>query len=114
VKPVHVKITLVFALLILISCVAIIIFGDNGLNDLNAMKQELKHLKEQNKALQRQNIKMHRMVKRLKEDPEFIENIARQELKMIGEDEVAFKFQKKENKQDADPHPPKTTPESEK
>ena len=95
-KPIHVKIALIFAVLVLIFYFAIIIFGDNGLRDLNAMKQELSSLKEQNKELQQQNIELHRKVKRLKEDPEFIENIARQELKMIGKDEVVFKFQKKE------------------
>jgi len=49
----------------------------------------------QNTELQRQNIELSRKVKRLKEDPEYIENIARQELKMIGKDEVVFKFQQK-------------------
>ena len=50
----------------------------------------------QNTELQRQNIELSRRVKRLKEDPEYIENIARQELKMIGEDEIVFKFQQRE------------------
>jgi len=95
VKPIHVKIALVFAVLILVSCFAIIIWGDNGLRDLNATKQKLNDLKMQNTELQRQNIELSRKVKRLKEDPEYIENIARQELKMIGKDEVVFKFQQK-------------------
>jgi cell division protein FtsB len=110
VKPIHVKIALVFAVLVLVSYFAIIIFGDNGLRDLNAMKQELKSLKAQNEELQRQNIEMHRKVKRLKEDPEFIENIARQELKMIGEDEVVFKFQNKKKMEDTVPNESKTSP----
>ena len=33
---------------------------------------------------------MHRKIKRLKEDPDFVENIARQELKMIAKDEIVF------------------------
>jgi len=69
-----------------------IIVGDNGMQDLNAMKLELNTLKAENEALQQKNIEMHRKIKRLKEDQEFIENIARQELKMIGKDEVVFKF----------------------
>ncbi len=95
-KPIHIKIAIVFVILILISCFAIIIWGDNGLKDLNAAKQKLNDLKMQNTELQRQNIELSRRVKRLKEDPEYIENIARQELKMIGEDEIVFKFQQKE------------------
>ncbi len=95
-KPIHVKIAIVFAVLILVSYFAIIIWGDNGLRDLNATKQKLNDLKMQNTGLQRRNIELSRKVKRLKEDPEYIEDIARQELKMIGKDEIAFKFQKKE------------------
>ncbi|MBC2763550.1 MAG: septum formation initiator family protein [ANME-2 cluster archaeon] len=72
--------------------------GDNGFRDLNAMKQELNALKAKNENLQQKNIEMHRKIKRLKEDPEFIENIARQELKMIGKDEIVFKFKEKEVK----------------
>ena len=70
----------------------LIFIGDNGVRDLNAMKLELSTLKAKNEGLQQKNIEMHRKIKRLKEDPEFIENIARQELKMIGKDEVVFKF----------------------
>ena len=70
----------------------LIFIGDNGVRDLNAMKLELSTLKAENENLQQKNIEMHRKIKRLKEDPEFIENIARQELKMIGKDEVVFKF----------------------
>ncbi|MGB9499731.1 MAG: FtsB family cell division protein [Dissulfuribacterales bacterium] len=95
-KPIHVKIAIVFAVLILVSCFVIIIWGDNGLRDLNTTKQKLNDLKIQNTELQRRNIELSRKVKRLKEDPEYIEDIARQELKMIGKDEVVFKFLKKE------------------
>ena len=91
-KPSHLKIALFFTALILVSYMVLIITGDNGLRDLNAMKQELSALKAENEELQQKNIEMHRKVKRLKDDPEFIENIARQELKMIGKDEVVFKF----------------------
>jgi len=91
-KPAHLKIVFFFAVLVLISYMVLIIIGDNGLRDLNAMKQELNALKTENTQLQQKNIEMHRKIKRLKEDPEFIENIARQELKMIGKDEVVFKF----------------------
>ena len=95
-KPPQLKLALIFGILVLIAYFAIIIFGDNGLRALNAMKQELNSINVQNEKIQQKNIEKHRKVKRLKEDPEFIENIARQELKMIGKDEVVFKFQAKE------------------
>ena len=111
-KPAQIKIALIFGILVLISYFVIIIFGDNGLRDLNVMKQELNSLEIQNETIQQENIKKHRKVKRLKEDPEFIENIARQELKMIGQDEVVFKFQKKEADKDELINEPKTVPSS--
>jgi cell division protein FtsB len=88
----HLKIAFFFAGLVLISYMILIFIGDNGVRDLNAMKMELNTLKAQNEGLLQKNIEMHRKIKRLKEDPEFIENIARQELKMIGKDEIVFKF----------------------
>ena len=109
-KPIHVKIALVFAVLILVSCFAIIIWGDNGLRDLNATKQKLSDLKNQNTELQHQNVELSRKVKRLKEDPEYIENVARKELKMIGKDEVVFKFQQKEAAEKNEAVEPKTSP----
>jgi cell division protein FtsB len=92
----HLKIAFFFVVLILISYMVLIFIGDNGVQDLNAMKLELNTLKAENELLQQKNIEMHRKIKRLKEDPEFIENIARQELKMIGKNEVVFKFKEED------------------
>jgi cell division protein FtsB len=77
----------------------LIVIGDNGVRDLNAMKQKVSILKAENDALQQKNIEMRRKINRLKEDPEFIENIARQELKMIGKDEIVFKFKEDEKRE---------------
>ena len=87
------------AVLILISYMVLIVIGDNGVRDLNAMKQKVSTLKAENDVLQQKNIEMRRQINRLKEDPEFIENIARQELKMIGKDEIVFKFKEDEKKE---------------
>jgi cell division protein FtsB len=110
VKPAQLKLTLIFGILVLIAYFAIIIFGDNGLRALNAMKQELNSINVQNEKIQQNNIEKHRKVKRLKEDPEFIENIARQELKMIKKDEVVFKFQRKDAVESKKTNEPKTAP----
>ncbi len=90
----HLKIAFFFALLILCGYMVLIIVGDKGLRDLNAAKQELSILKTENEVLQQKNFEMHRKIKRMKEDPEFMENIARGKLKMIGKDEIVFKFKK--------------------
>lgn len=91
-RPSHITIGFIFAGAILIASMGFIIFGDNGLRHLNAMKQELNALKAENNTLQQENIDLHRRIERLKKDPEFMENIARQELKMIRKDEIVFKF----------------------
>lgn len=101
-RPSHITIGFIFTGAILIASMGFIIFGDNGLRDLNAMKRELKALKAENNALQQENIDLHRRIQRLKEDPEFMENTARQELKMIRKDEIVFKF----TEDDADKHQP--------
>ena len=79
-----------FALLLMI------IFGDNGFLDLKRLKQERAELAEQSSDMESQNLKLYRKVERLKNDPVFIENVARQELGMIGDDEVILKFKNKQ------------------
>jgi len=92
VKPYHVAIGFFFAGALLIVSLGFIVYGDNGLRDFNTLKQELRNLKAANDLLQQENIDLHRKIQRLKEDPEFMETIARQELKMIKKDELVFKF----------------------
>jgi cell division protein FtsB len=100
-KPAHLTLGFFFAGLILIGSLGMMVFGDKGLLDLRAMKQELETLKAQNDVLQRENIDLHRRIKRLREDPVFMETIAREEFKMIKKDELVFKF----TEDGADPKP---------
>ncbi|RJP86567.1 MAG: septum formation initiator family protein [Desulfobacteraceae bacterium] len=74
----------------------LVIQGDNGWNELNAMKQEVQTLKAQNETLSRKNMELQQKVNRLKNDPEFLEDVARQELNVIAKDEIVFKFKKEE------------------
>ena len=50
-------------------------------------------LKAENARLEKENIALYRTINRLKDDPTYIEHIARKELLMIGNDEIVFKFQ---------------------
>jgi len=99
-KPTHIKIAVAFAVLIMISYFILIIAGDNGLKDLNTMKQELKSIDADNADLRQKNVEMYKKIKRLKNDQAYIEHTARQELNMIAEDEVIIKFEEKENHED--------------
>ncbi len=72
----------------------LILFGDHGLADLNMLKKERQRLVESNERLARENLRLYDEIKRLKNDMVYIENVARQELGLIGRDEVILKFQR--------------------
>lgn len=93
------NIILSLIILILFSMLFLIIFGDNGLVDFVLIKGERDRLVEKNEKLNQENLNMYREIDRLKNDPKFVENVVRQELGVIGKDEVIFKTGKnQENK----------------
>ncbi|MGM0453908.1 MAG: FtsB family cell division protein [Thermodesulfobacteriota bacterium] len=79
-----------------------IVFGNQGFFDLRQLQRELATLKKENAKLEKKNQALYRTVQRLKNDPEYIEHIARQELQMIGEDEVVFKFRDNRDEKNKD------------
>ena len=72
----------------------LIIIGDNGLIDLNRLKNQKNKLIEENQKIQEEISLLFIKINRAKNDPSYIESIARQELGMIGKDEVILKFDK--------------------
>ncbi len=86
------QILLSLIILVLFSLLWFVMFGDNGLADLKVMKNERDTLVERNAELTRGNLSLYREIDRLKNDPEYIENTARQELGLIGKDEMIFKI----------------------
>ncbi len=88
------NILLAFAILVLLSLIMFIIFGENGLTDLNRLTMERDNLFKKNAELVQKNLSLHREIERLKNDPEYVENVARKELGVIGKDEVIFKVKK--------------------
>lgn len=87
---------ILFALIILslFSLLLFIVFGENGLADLNLLKIEKDSLLKENAELTRKNLSLYREIERLKNDPEYVENVARQELGVIGKDEVIISSEK--------------------
>ena len=79
------------AALALVSLLFFIIFGEHGLIDLNSLKKERDQLVEKSEQLTRKNLSLGVEIDRLKHDPKYIENVARQELGMVGEDELILK-----------------------
>lgn len=81
------------AVLVLFSLLFFIFFGEHGLIDLNTLKNERAQLSEKSEKLTRQNLLLSVEIDRLMHDPKYIENVARQELGMVGEDELILKPQ---------------------
>jgi cell division protein FtsB len=79
---------------LLVSLFFFIIFSEHGLVDLNLLKKEKNVLVEQNEQLSRENLSLSVEIDRLENDPKYIENVARQELGMIGKDEMILKPKK--------------------
>jgi len=82
-----------FGLLILsIVSVPLAILDDEGLPRYRALKQELAEVERVNGRLRRDVEELHREVDDLRDEPDAIERIARDELGMIREDELLFQF----------------------
>lgn len=79
------------AILFLILLLLLIIFGDKGVVDLQQLKTGRDDLVGLNIRLEQKNQDLFREVTRLKSDPDYIENIARRELGLVGKKEVIFK-----------------------
>ena len=85
------SIFLSITVVLLFSLFFFIIFGEHGLMDLNTLKKERDQLADKNGQLSQQNLSLSVEIDRLKHDPKYIENIARQELGMVAEDELILK-----------------------
>jgi cell division protein FtsB len=87
------NILLSIAVLLLLALFFFIIVSEHGLADLRFIKKERDRLVEKSKRLTRKNLTIGIEIDRLKHDPAYIESIARQELGMIGKDEIILKPQ---------------------
>jgi len=82
------SIFLSIGVVVLFSLLFFIIFGEHGLIDLNALKNERNRLAEKSEQMTRENLSLSVEIDRLKHDAKYIENVARQELGMVGQDEL--------------------------
>ncbi len=93
------KIVVITAILVFFSFLFVIGLGDRGAVDLYKLHLKKVRLDRSNLEQQKKNRDLYRSIQRLKTDLEFIENIARSELGMVGKDEVVYQFrQKKQTK----------------
>ena len=89
------SILLALAILALFSMSLFIVFGENGLADLHLLKVERDRLLKKNAEITQENLSLYREIERLKHDLDFLENVARQELGVVGKDELIFKLKKR-------------------
>ncbi|UCD80538.1 MAG: septum formation initiator family protein [Desulfobacterales bacterium] len=87
------SVLLSITILFLIALFFFIIVSEHGLLDLRLLKQEKAQLVQENVRLTQENLANSIIIDRLKNDPAYIENIARHELGMIGESEIILKPQ---------------------
>ena len=89
------KIVVTTGMAVLFSFLFVIGLGDRGAVDLYQLHLRKVRLDRSNLERQKKNRAVYRSIQRLRNDPEFIENIARSELGMVGKDEVVYQFRKK-------------------
>ena len=89
------KIMLVLAIMAMCSMLLFIVFGENGLTDLYKLKMEKDNLSKKSDELKKKNLSLYREIERLKNDPGYVEDVARKELGVIGKDDVIIKVKKK-------------------
>jgi len=85
------RILLCLAVLVLFSMLLFILYGDHGFADYNLLKSQRDLFIEKNERLATENRLLYDKINRLETDPVYIEHIARQELGMIGKDELILK-----------------------
>ena len=82
---------LVGALIVLLSVVTIV--GERGALHLWRLRGEKSRLDEQNYRLQKQNEALRQRIQRVRNDDDYLEKLAREELNMVRPGEVVYRFQ---------------------
>jgi len=84
------KIVVAAGFVLLVSFLFVIGLGKQGAVDLYQLRREREQLERSNAALREQNEALYKTIRRLKEDMNFVENIARTELGMARAEEVVI------------------------
>ncbi len=95
------NIMFVLAIVTMFLMLLFIVFGENGLTDLHKLKMEKDNLSKKNEELKKENLSLYREIERLKNDPSYVEDVARKELGVIGENEVIIKVKPKQRVSDS-------------
>jgi cell division protein FtsB len=80
-------------LILLLLCIVLVvheIFGENGYLALRQQRRQLETLQEQIQQLKKQNEDLDRQIKALKSDPQAIERVAREQMRMARPGEIIY------------------------
>jgi cell division protein FtsB len=77
---------------VLAAMLLVSVFSEDGLLDLLRLRRSRDEMLQRNRAIVEENSGLLREIDRLKRDPRYIENVARQELGVIGKHEVILRF----------------------
>ncbi|MBI9083836.1 MAG: septum formation initiator family protein [Desulfobacterales bacterium] len=81
-----------FGSALLLCLLLVIVFGDKGLVDLNHAKGRRDALRSKNGQIAAGNLRLSHEIHRLRNDPAYVEHVARQDLGMIGPGEIVLRF----------------------
>jgi len=95
------KIVFVAGIVGLIGFLFVIALSERGAVDLYQLKLERDRAVQANKRARSDNAELYRTIKRLEEDPAFIENIARTEFGMTGKNEIVILKKRPDEASDA-------------
>lgn len=70
----------------------VILFGEKGFYDYMFLKKQYAEIEKQNNDLEEEGRKTCVIIKRLKTDLDYIEEIARQQIGMVLENEIVYQF----------------------
>jgi len=89
IRGLHLFIALILAIALLA------VFGDKGLTDALRLKGDRDRILSTNKALVEENSEFKKKIALLQKDKRYIEKIARDELGMIGKNDVIYRFEER-------------------
>jgi cell division protein FtsB len=88
------KTVVAVCVVVLFAFLFVVGLGERGAADLYQLHLRKVGLERSNVELEKKNRAIYRRIQRLKNDPEFVENIARRELGMVAKDEVIYQFRR--------------------
>jgi len=91
------RLSLTLAAIAVVAMFLYILFAPNGLLRYYRLQQSLATIRAANEDLQRQNKELRKEIDRLKHDPKYLEEVARQKYGFIKKNELLFNFKKQKD-----------------